>query len=110
MKKYTQADLAGDLAGIFPEFGPVWAADHGGEFSSSNLHSVYQSFLPFLASVRPGNEQWKLVADHLNKAVAAGGDQENAAATCVLEHLHHVKIHRVLWPLLSKEARACVRA
>jgi hypothetical protein len=110
MQKYAQADLVTDLVHIFPEFSLVWAEDHDDEFPSSSLHSVYQSFLPFLASVQPTDKQWQLVADHLSKAVAAGGDQENAADTCVLEHLHQVRLNRILRQLLSKEARAYVRA
>jgi len=38
-----------------------------------------------------------------------GGDRENVANTCVLEHLHQVKLNRILRPLLSKEARLYVR-
>lgn len=110
MQKYAQTDLITDLTSIFPEFGSVWAEDSDDESPSSSLHSVYQSFLPFLASAQPTDKQWQLVADHLSKAVAAGGAQENAADTCVLEHLHQVRLNRILRPLLSKRARAYVRA
>ncbi|MEP7044321.1 MAG: hypothetical protein ABI843_14755, partial [Dokdonella sp.] len=111
MKRYEQSDLVNDLVRIFPEFSTYWEEDNaGGEFRSSGLHSVYMSFLPFLASVQPTKGQWQFLADHLSNAVASGGDWENAADTCVLEHLHQVKLNKILRPLLSTEARACVRA
>ena len=42
----------------------------------------------------------------LNAAVDAGGDAENAASTCLLEHARQVKVDRVLRPWLSQAARA----
>ena len=59
--------------------------------------------------VQPMPEQWQLLADHFSEAVASGGDWEIAADTCVLEHLHQIKLNRILRPLLSKEAQAYVR-
>lgn len=110
MKEYEQADLVNDLVAIFPDFALWWEKDsEEDEFRSSSLHSVYMSFLPFLGDVTPTQKQWRLLADHLSKAVAAGGDRENAVDTCVLEHLHQVKLNRVVRPLLSKKARAYVR-
>jgi hypothetical protein len=110
MQKYEQTDLINDLISIFPEFGPIRAEDNDDEFSSSSLHSVYQSFLSFLASFQPTDKQWQLVADHLSEAVAAGGAQENATDTCILEHLHQVRLDKILRPLLSKKAQVYVRA
>ena len=111
MKPYDQPDLIRDLVQIFPEFASYWAEDNEDEeVRSSSLHSVYMSFLPFLGTVQPTQKQWRLLADHLSKAVASGGAQENAADTCVLEHLHQVRLNKILRPLLSKEAQAYVRA
>ena len=109
MSEYEQADLINDLVGIFPEFAARWAAERDEDFPSSTLHSVYMSFLPFIGSIHPSIQQWKQLADHLSKAVAAGGDWENAADTCVLEHLHQVRLNGVLRPLLSKDAQKYVR-
>jgi hypothetical protein len=111
MKLHSQADLVAELCEIFPEFAAYWAEDNEfDEFRSSSLHSVYMSLLPFLSEISPNPKQWQRFADHLSNAVAAGGDRENAADTCVLEHLHQVKLNKTLRPLLSKEARAYVRA
>lgn len=106
-----QDDLLAELVRIFPEFRAVWEEDNGDEeFRSSSLHSVYISFLPFVAVAHPTQKQWQLLADHLGEAVASGGDRENAADTCVLEHLHQVRLDKILRPLLSKAALAYVRA
>lgn len=109
MHQYNQSDLLDDLVRIFPDFASYWQADIAeDEFPSSSLHSVYMSFLPFLANAHPTPKQWKLVANHFSEAVAAGGDRENAADTCFLEALGKGVISRVLLPLLSKEARSYV--
>jgi hypothetical protein len=110
MRTYSQADLVSDLIGIFPEFASCWEDNVDEESRSSNLHSVYISFLPFLGRIQPTQRQWQLLADHLSKAVASGGEQGNAADTCVLEHLHQVGLNRVIRPLLSRQAQSCVRA
>ncbi len=110
MNKYNNNDLVGDLAVIFPEFASWWATENeGDEFRSSSLHGAYMDFMAFLADAQPTPEQWQLLADHLSASVAAGGNRENAADTCVLEHLHQVKLNGILRPLLSEEARAYVR-
>jgi hypothetical protein len=110
MKPYTQSDLVGDLVEIFPEFAAFWSQDDEDEnFPSSSLHSVYMSFFPFLQHAQPTQKQWQALAVHLSKMVASGGDRENAADTCILEHLHQVKLNKILRPLLSKEAQAYVR-
>lgn len=110
MEAYTKSDLVEELLQIFPEFLYHWKTENKEEdFSSKNLHSVYICFLPFLSRVQPTEIQWQLLADHLSKAVASGGERENAADTCVLEHLHQVKLNKILYPLLSKEARTYIR-
>ena len=111
MKTYEQIDLVNDLIRIFPEFASYWEEDNEDlEFRSFSLHSVYMSFLPFLGNIQPTKIQWRLLANHLSKEVASGGNRENAADTCVLEHLHQVRLNKILRPLLSKEAQAYVRA
>ncbi len=110
MKEYEQIDLVNDLIRIFPEFAAEWELDNeGSEFPSSSLHSVYNSLLPVIGRFKPSQKQWQLLANHLSEAVAAGGDRENAADTCVLEHLHQVRLNKIMRPLLSKEAQAYVR-
>jgi hypothetical protein len=111
MEDFSQHDLVADLVAIFPGFEEEWRLDQEGSCSpSSSLHSVYQSFLPFLGSVQPSPEQWKHLADLFSREFAAGGNRKNAVDTCVLEHLHQIKLNRALRPLLSPAARSVVRA
>jgi hypothetical protein len=111
MVALSQTQLVDDLSKILPEFVAVWAADNEEvEFRSGSLHSVYMSFLPLFSASALTQHQWRQVADLFSREVAAGGDRENAVDTCVLEHLHQVKLNRVLRPLLSPAAKALVRA
>ncbi len=110
MNTYSQSDLREDLVRIFPDFAPYWQADIADhDDPPASLHSVYMSFLPFLAHMQPTPAQWKRLADLLSEAVAAGGERENAAHTCFFEAIRKSDIGRQLRPLLSKEARAYVR-
>ena len=111
MDTYRQDYLLAELVKIFPEFRAVWDEENADEeFRSWSLHGVYMSFLPFVAAAQSTQQQWQRLADHLSEAVASGGDRENAADTCVLEHLHQVRLNKILRPLLSKAAQAYVRA
>ncbi len=111
MESLSQSELVGDISRVFPEFQAYWLAETADdEFPSESLHSVYQSLLPFLGAISPSPSQWKYLADLLSREVAAGGDRENAVDTCILEHLHQVKLNRILRPLLSPAARSMVRA
>ena len=109
MDKYNQADLLNELVKIFPDFVSYWRADVAeDEFPSVSLHSVYISFLPFLANANPTPKQWKLVANHLSEAITAGGDRENAAGTCFFEGIGKGAMRRTLRPLLSGKARSYI--
>lgn len=46
------------------------------------------------------------IGDLVNESVVRSDDLENAVATCFLEHLHQIQARDVLWPYLSKKARA----
>jgi hypothetical protein len=111
MENLSQYELVADLAAVFPEFQSYCAAETAeNELPSESLHSVYQLLLPFLGTIQPSPQQWRRLADLLSREVAVGGVRENAADTCLLEHLHQVKLNRVLRPLLSPTARSMVRA
>lgn len=65
MNTYRQDDLLAELVKMFPQFRAVWEEENGDEeFRSSSLHSVYMSFLPFVAVAQPTQKQWQLLADH----------------------------------------------
>lgn len=46
------------------------------------------------------------IANLINDAVDRSDNLENAVTTCFLEHLHQIHAHNILWPYLSKKARA----
>jgi hypothetical protein len=50
--------------------------------------------------------QLQQIGNLINEAVGYDDSLENAVATCFLEHLHQIDARKVLWPYLSKKARA----
>jgi hypothetical protein len=111
METLSQSELVHRLAAIFPPFATEWAADtEGAAFPSSSLHSVYQSFLPFVSGFPATDKQWSALSKLLNGEVAAGGDRENAVATCFLEHCSQVGLVGKLRPLLDGPARSRLHA
>ena len=110
MATLSQAQLIKDLDDVLPEFSIHWAGEiEGEEFPSQSLHAVYMALVPFLASTIPTSSQWQSLADLFSREVAAGGDRQNAVDTCVLEHLHQIKLNKIIRPLLSPSAKALVR-
>ena len=111
MHPQSQDELLEALFAIFPEFRTEWLADQEGDaWPSDSLHSAYQSFLPFVSRTNPSQDQLQRLACLLDSAVAAGGDSENAVATCFLEHLGQAGLVRPLRPLLSAASRSRLRA
>ncbi len=111
METLSQSDLVDRLTAIFPTFAAEWQADaEDSSALSDSLHSVYLSFLPFVSGVVATTAQLGSLAALLSQEVAAGGDRENAVATCFLEHCGQVGLHKELRPLLSNEARTRLHA
>ncbi len=111
MNYQSSEEVLAAVISIFPEFKSEWERDNpyitDGKYS---VHSVYMSFLPFLASATHTKEQLSKVASLLNNAVKAGGNSENAVSTCILEHLHQIGLTSVLKSLLSNEAKERLHA
>ena len=111
MDHQSQGELLEALFVIFPRFRAEWLADlEGNVWPSDSLHSVYQSFLPYVAGIHPSQDQLQRLAKMIDSAVAAGGNSDNAVSTCFLEHLSQVGLVRSLRPLLSAAARSRLRA
>lgn len=100
-----QADLVAELVELFPGFADVWRLEAEAPFPGDSLHSVYRAFRPFVAKLEPSPRQLKALAALLNAAVAAGGDSENAVATCFFEHGKGWPLLKALRPLLTADAR-----
>ena len=107
----SSKEVLAAIVAIFPEFETEWETDNpylvDGKFS---VHSVYMTFLPFLASAKRTEKQMKMVASFINGAVLAGGDSENAVSTGFLEHVNQVGLTSTLKPLLTKEAKVRLHA
>ncbi|GAB6197328.1 hypothetical protein [Lysobacter xanthus] len=111
METLSQAQLVERLSEIFPLFRGEWAADTGEvAFPSNSLHSVYQSFLPFVATAEATAAQITKLSALVSSEVAAGGERENAVSTCFLEHCGQVGFARQLSALLSAAARSRLHA
>ncbi|MDI9240506.1 hypothetical protein QLQ15_16500 [Lysobacter sp. LF1] len=106
MDASPQQELVERLCAIFPAFRSEWQLDQeDATWPSESLHSVYQSFLPFVSGAKPSVQQLRCLAGLIDGEVARGGDAENAVATCLLEHLGQVGMLPALRPLLGSEAR-----
>jgi len=111
MESISQPELAERLSSIFPLFRAEWLTDTSEDsFRSTSLHSVYQSFLPWVSSTLLSAKQLTALAALLNAEVAAGGQRENAVGTCFLEHCGQVGLARQLSLLLSAAAKSRLHA
>ncbi len=105
MTPTPQTDLVAELTKIFPEFQSEWDWAKESFLGSESPHAVFLSFLPFVSRLSPLPRQLKALAAVLNGAVAAGGDAENAVATCFFEGLGRGPLLRALRPLLTAETK-----
>ena len=106
----TPEELLDTLFRIFPEYrtrypGPIH------DYPPS-YHSVLISFTPFFGAELTSfsKAQLRSFGNMVSKAVAQGGQLENAFGTCFLEHLHHIRAERAMRTYLSKAARQMTHA
>jgi hypothetical protein len=95
---------------LFPAFEQEWRADDPGyEPSSGELtyHRIMFEFTQYFGGVAHSltENQLKQFGAWVNVAVSKDGPLENAVSTCFLEHMHQVKVNRLLRPYLSNEAK-----
>lgn len=98
------------LESLFPGF-VAWRGD-GWCDGRPTHHQIMMEFLPYFSAHHAtfSAEQIKAFGDWVNDAVSVDGVLENAVATCFLEHMHQVRVNRVLWPHLSQPAKDKSRA
>src|SRR6267143_174474 len=102
MSYSTPLELRAALVALFPVFeGESDAAE------AQSYHRVVMDLAPFLKSYLEGDSFRKVRAfgQIVNHLVAAGGDQQNAIETCLLEHASQVGCGRLLKPHLSDAAK-----
>lgn len=106
------------IVAIYPDFDAWWADDRTDELPAPaymptrqpSPHAVYRSLFTFVGRHAASEAQIAGLAALLNDAVAAGGDAENAASTCFLEHLGRSSLHKALWRQLLPATRRSARA
>lgn len=120
LKRPRPQETLRQLSMLFPTFGIQWEQENAppedglvdGVYYEWTHHAVLRRFLEFF-SPHPGaftEEQLRLLGDWINDAVTRDDDLENAVSTCFLEHMHHVRIDRLLGPYLSRKAKDKARA
>src|SRR5258708_4339434 len=101
------------LCALFPDFGREWYADDERSVDGDiSFHRIMQEFTSYFGgNVQSLSEaQLKRFGAWLSNAVLAGGDVENAVSTCFIEHMHQIKVSRLVTPHLSKLAKAKLHA
>ena len=109
-------ETLGQLCEIFPRFADEWAGESAptedgmldGVYYEWTHHSVLRAFLGYFANNQESFDELQVSAlgSWINNAVLVDGDLENAVSTCFLEHVRQVKVERLLWPYLSRRAKA----
>jgi hypothetical protein len=111
MESFTHSQLVARLAAITPSFREEWESLMAEDpCSNGSLHAVYIAFWPYMNPERLSRQQLTAVAKLFNEEVAAGGDRENAVATCILEHLERGPATKELRRLLAPATKARLRA
>ena len=97
--------LLEELFTIFPQYRAAYAGPVHDD--PPTFHSVLMGFTPFFGaeSALFSEPQLRSFGALVSEAVAAGGSLENAFGTSLLEHLHQIRVSRVLHPYLSELAR-----
>ena len=105
----SPGQLRDQLSEIFPAFRDHWD-DKDNPFvqddGSFGYHAVMLNLNDFFAGHESwSNEQLRAFSELLNAAVTRDDDLENAVSTCFLEHMHQMKMTKLLSPYLTPEAK-----
>ena len=103
----SPAELLATLTAMFPEFASEFDDEDGEE---ATYHQVVRQLTPVITGyLRDTPTQVEQFCDLVNAMVAAGGDQENAISTCLLEHASQVNVRNTIRPYLSSAAKQELR-
>ena len=102
----SPTDLAERLIALFPPF----AVELGGQ-AIETYHGVVQRLAPVIAGYLQDSPEPTLsrFCELVNAMAHAGGDQENAISTCLLEHASQVGVRGIIRPHLGAAARKELR-
>lgn len=78
------------------------------EEEPETFHRVMREFTYSFgkAACSLSSAELRQIGNLVNETVDQSDDLENAVVTCFLEHLHQIHARKILWPYLSKKARA----
>lgn len=98
------------LAQVLAEYFPIFSEELVDEEIDSH-HLVLMLFAPISAQALESADERTIrrFCDLINQMVSAGGELENAASTCFLEHASQIGVRNIIRPFLSKEAEAELR-
>jgi hypothetical protein len=100
----TPKDMVDFLVALDPPFETELENEKPDELT---LHRVMMLFAQYFGANRSSftKKQLARLGEWLSASVAAGGMVENAVSTCFLEHIHQLKVNRILGPYLSQQAK-----
>jgi hypothetical protein len=103
-------DSPAGLARVLTKMFPAFEHELDGEEITS-YHQVIQSLTPRITGYLRAAPEPTLhsFCNLVNEMVTAGGSQENAFSTCLLEHASQVKVRDLIRPHLSMAARQKLR-
>jgi len=101
----TSRDLRAALVKLFPDFGAEPADE------PESYHRVVMDLAPFVTRyLEQGSPRTaEAFGELVSGMVGAGGDQENAIETCLLEHASQLRCDDLLRPHLDDRTRRALR-
>ena len=110
MKIDSPSELARELAAIVPAFAEIWDEGESRGYTDGDYtyHTVFQE-LSALDLTHSTTKQIKAICLIINDFISRGGDYENAASTCFLEHASQIRVRNMIKPYLSDAARTELR-
>jgi hypothetical protein len=99
-------ELRAELAKLVSAF-----AEDEGAIEAASFHQVVTAFAPFLRAVLSEQtpREARAFGQVVNRMVEAGGAQQNAIETCLLEHASQMGCTKLLKPHLNSAARKELR-
>jgi hypothetical protein len=92
------------------ELCPAFAQDEGGS-DATNFHELVMAFNHYLRFVlsQDSPREARRFGQVVNRLVEAGGPQQNAIETCLLEHASQIGVTKLLKPHLTAAAKKELR-
>ena len=95
------------LLTVLCELFPLFAAEFDEDEEITSHHQVVSRLTPMITGYLQGapKQTIEVFCSLVNEMVSAGGDNENAISTCLLEHASQVEVRNIIRPYLSAAAK-----